>query len=460
MSKVILFNALPTDDIHSKRGIGRYTREVIKAIITKFAKDHKYLDGYKFIFITAGNVKFFVSSNDVRSQVLKPLTRLDKITKLIDDDSWQSKKTQENPNVIKYKVLDDYVQIPRITQENIIADDIPSVSFLQLKHNVPRKTVTAVDVFNIFTLVPKINYYARVLKKQGYEVTYFSPHFEGIPSKEADKTVIVVHDLIPILMQKFSKTSKLLDSLKKIRYMYFLSLLTKADKIITNSLDTKDKLLAIMPELSSTDVYPIALGVASSFKQRISDGSLDNTTLFKGLKGTPYLVYYGGYDQNKNVDTIVELFLEYVKTYNKDASLVLVGGKKHKTNIVKWIKSRFKKYIKHLIFTDFLPDTDLIYLLKQSKGLFRLSLYEGFGLPEIEALYLGVPVISSDIASINEVVGDVAYLFSPHDPDKRKLFKVINKFIKGISPLERQRFAFFASKYSWDSHVEKLMEIL
>ena len=116
---------------------------------------------------------------------------------------------------------------------------------------------------------------------------------------------------------------------------------------------------------------------------------------------------------------------------------------------------------KEVIFTGYVPDKDLPALYKGAKCFVLVSLYEGFGLPALEALSFGVPVVVSKISSLPEVVGNAGVLVDPHD---------VKDIVKGISEVlnytEAKRQEMIrrglkqAKKFSWEKCAKETLEVL
>jgi len=121
------------------------------------------------------------------------------------------------------------------------------------------------------------------------------------------------------------------------------------------------------------------------------------------------------------------VFVEVHDEGRIEEKLVIVG-------IPNWRRTKFCKmfkesrYSRDIIFTDFVTEGDLVLLYNGATVFLYPSLYEGFGLPLLEAMACGVPVISSDRTSIPEIVGDAALLINPTDGEelKKELTNVLN----------------------------------
>ena len=171
-----------------------------------------------------------------------------------------------------------------------------------------------------------------------------------------------------------------------------------------------------------------------------------------------YLLYIGTLQPRKNLQKLFKALELTIKT-KKDLKLVITGKKG-------WLyqdlfeKREAKKLKGKLIFTGFVPDSDLPSLYRQAKALVLPSLYEGFGIPAVEAMACGIPVAVSDISSLPEIVGGAALLFDPYNV--AQISQDINsacyneKVRQKLIASGKKRAAFF----SWQKSGRRLLETL
>ena len=219
---------------------------------------------------------------------------------------------------------------------------------------------------------------------------YFSPSinpplFSNIPF------VFVIHDLIPL---RFSKESSLP---KKVYYRTVLRLAVKrAHRILTVSEFSKDEIIN-WTNLNPERVVVVGNGVDSRF---CPDGNMHDP-------GGPYLLYVGNTRPHKNVAAAIE---GYARSGMADeVKLVLSGSPTSELNDV--IQEHDVEDC--VEFADFIPEDELPAYYRGATALLHPSLYEGFGLPVLEALACGTAVVASNATAIPEVTGDAAHLFDP-----------------------------------------------
>jgi len=272
-----------------------------------------------------------------------------------------------------------------------------------------------------------------------------SPHY-NMPWMEASRTIVTVHDLIHLKFPEFwpSRTARL------YARFFFQHVVPKARAILTVSENTKRDLMNMLsiPESRITVTPP---GVDyDRFNLRV----LDEGDEFKHL-GLPidYLLYIGNLKEFKNVPRLVEAYRQVRSRRPDSPPLVLVGRnfipgferQIQKTDGIRWIGEVRR---------------ELLPCLYQHALFFVFpSLYEGFGLPPLEAMASGTPVLCSDRASLPEVVGDAALTINPESTEA--LAAAIERLIQD-SALRRELSAkgtVRAKQFTWDRMARQTLEV-
>lgn len=154
--------------------------------------------------------------------------------------------------------------------------------------------------------------------------------------------------------------------------------------------------------------------------------------------GERFLLYVGGISPHKNLKTLVQAFHRLTTDpMFVDMKLILVGDYQNDSFYSDYPALRSQVNHLHLekriIFTGFIEDTELVYLYNAATMLVLPSLEEGFGLPAIEAMACGTPVIASNTGSLPEILGEAGRFFNPHNPDE------ILSVMKGVLAHEELR---------------------
>ena len=186
------------------------------------------------------------------------------------------------------------------------------------------------------------------------------------------------------------------------------------DLILTISKDAKAEivtLLGVAPER----VWVTPLASRYSGQEGLDLGTAE---AMQGLYdfSVPYVLFVSTLEPRKNVARLVQAFNHFKATTGSEHHLVLIGQKGwHYEPILETIQqSPWRQQIHHL---DYLPDDWVAYFYRHADAFVYPSLYEGFGLPVLEAMTLGCPVVTSNQSSLPEVAGEAAVLVSPHDPE-------------------------------------------
>jgi len=264
-------------------------------------------------------------------------------------------------------------------------------------------------------------------------------------------SVVTVHDIYPYLQYRQKKADVSL-SRKYIEYAQVL-LSRRADHLITVSYSTKRDLenyLDIPPEKISVT----HLGVDTSHFHPTNPDTCFKSTCISNDKAT--LLYVGSLSKRKDPATLFAAFSEVLRTI--DAELILVGsgrapdGKHDHLLKELGIEDNVK-------FLDYVPDDKLVYLYGAADIFVMPSKYEGFGLPVLEAMACGTPVIASNVGSLPEVVDNAGVLVRPESPESfaGKIIHLLDdsEYYNTLS----ERGLYRASKFTWEQTVEKTINV-
>lgn len=222
------------------------------------------------------------------------------------------------------------------------------------------------------------------------------------PFKEAKK-VITIHD---ITLLKFPDY---IDGVVKQYYKRIAKCLDWADLIITVSESSKEDIVDYL-NVSPKKIKVIPL--ASRFSSICTPKKADHS--FSLEEYQPFLLFVGNIEPRKNIIGIIKAFNFLKKEYKIDHKLVIVGQKGWKyTNTLNAMKeSNWHHQIYHL---DYVSDSELLELYKKASLLVYPSFYEGFGLPVVEAMTLGTPVVTSNNSALAEIAKEGALLVNPNN---------------------------------------------
>ncbi|MDD3939076.1 MAG: glycosyltransferase family 1 protein [Patescibacteria group bacterium] len=258
--------------------------------------------------------------------------------------------------------------------------------------------------------------------KEKLDLMHF-PHF-NIPVLTPVKFVMTLHDLILTHFPTVRATTKsaFVYKFKNFAYRFVLrTAVSRARKIIAVSEFTKKDILnklsvpAEKVVVTYEGVSNLARGRDSLFVSKIDPLE----TKIQYHLGDNFLLYVGNAYPHKNLEKLLDAFI-LLKEKRPDYKLVLVGKADYFYNRLRdyakslnlWQKENLNSPV---VFPGYVPDAQLEVLYKEARAYVFPSLYEGFGLPPLEAMAKGCPVISSDRASLPEVLGSAALYFNPED---------------------------------------------
>jgi len=244
------------------------------------------------------------------------------------------------------------------------------------------------------------------IKKLKLDIYHGLSHELPIGIKKTDaKSIVTIHDLI---YKTYPNDFKFFD--RRIYDFKFRYACDNADKIIAVSKSTKNDIIKFynIPEDKIEVVYQ---SCQPNFKVKLSDNKV-NTVLDKYNLPNEYLLYVGSVIERKNLLNIVKA-LNIIKDTVKIPLVVVGNGKEYLQKVKKYIADA--KLEKRIIFTSEISFFDLPAIYQKANLFIYPSQYEGFGIPLIESLWSGTPVITSNISSLPEAAGAGAFYCNPED---------------------------------------------
>jgi glycosyltransferase involved in cell wall biosynthesis len=273
-----------------------------------------------------------------------------------------------------------------------------------------------------------------------------------IPPLARARAVVTIHDIIHVLYPQFlPNRAALLYARVMIRRA-----LRRADRIITVSYNSKRDLVDYFG-IPPARIDVIYNGVAPPFRADLPRSERDRVAARYGLS-RPYLLFLGGEKPHKNVRNVVRAFAEARRERALPHALVLAGPMPRNRSRVDALIDALDLGAR-VVRTGIVPDEDLPGLFAGADAFLYPTLYEGFGLPVVEAMACGVPVLTSSTSALQEIAGGYAYLVDPMDVDS---------IAKGIidlatDPKRRAEFAALGSRraleFSWDRAAEQTLRV-
>lgn len=274
------------------------------------------------------------------------------------------------------------------------------------------------------------------------------------PDIHSKARILTIYDVIPILFPQ-----------------YFLKNLVKDFKRIVSSVDIQQDWVICISESTKTDfckvsgmsearVFVTSLAAAQKFYPEVDSTRVSTVTRKYGIFEGGYILGLSTLEPRKNVAHLIRCFFKLI-TQNQllNSYLVLVGAKGWLFDDIFRAAHLDSKLQERVVFTGHIPDQDLSAIYSGAKFFVYPSLYEGFGLPPLEAMQCGVPVITSNTSSLPEVVGDAGITVDPMDEDAlcEAMLRLLNddNLCQEFSRkgLERSR------QFSWEKCVDETIAI-
>lgn len=215
------------------------------------------------------------------------------------------------------------------------------------------------------------------------------------------KLVTTVHDLTPILYPETFPASLIKNFQRNLQLIQ-----DTADLVLADCETTKQDLVKYAG-LSAERIKTVYLAAGDQFRPVKSQNRINQVKAKYGIRGR-YILSVGTQEPRKNIGQLIEAFTQ---VNDPQVSLVLVG--KSGWGEAKDLRLKIKDL--RIVETGFVPDEDLPALYSGAEVFVYPSLYEGFGLPVLEAMQSGCPVITSDRSATAEIGGQAAFLVDPSD---------------------------------------------
>jgi glycosyltransferase involved in cell wall biosynthesis len=309
---------------------------------------------------------------------------------------------------------------------------------------------------NVVLVVCNIRHYSiaeqlllpRVLSKYALDIMHF-PNF-NVPVWYRGAYVVTIHDMVH---HKISGH-------KKSRLLYFWGY-----KYVMQKAADRARLVISVSEAAKKDIIEL-LGIPAEKVEVIYESGVlvpqsDDTV--QKVKRTflltrPYFLFVGTLERKKNVVMLTKAFDLFLSKYKLDMDLVLAGKVDSHYPEIKTAALQVA-HPNRIVFTGYVDDTALAALYQGAYAFTTASLHEGFGMPGIEAMNFGLPILASNTEVFNEVYDNAAVYFNPEDPadiaEKMRLVATDKQFYAQMQEKSLYRGVFF----SWDEEAAQTLEV-
>ncbi|MCF5894079.1 glycosyltransferase family 4 protein [Aeromonas veronii] len=317
-------------------------------------------------------------------------------------------------NDISIEVLLSPDQITRFSKLNIGVDKIHCIYFSRFSWR---------NVFGLKKYVAKGN-------------VFFMPALAVPPLNIKNKCITTVHDVCPVKMRRYFGVVT-----ASLYWLILLFQIIISDRVIAISKFTMTEMAALYPSYLMRKVRVIYNGVSRRLNKC--------EAIRNNISYRPFLLCVGNIKPHKNIIKFIDFFASKSKL-GREYDLVIVGqseGFKTGENVKRDFPSS-------IIFTGFVSDEELADLYSNAKAFVYPSLYEGFGLPLLEAMLFNLPIIASKIDVFYELAGDSIRYFDPYSFEDfdRNLIELLKE------KCDELQYDKVLSFYSWDDSVDNLLK--
>jgi glycosyltransferase involved in cell wall biosynthesis len=281
-------------------------------------------------------------------------------------------------------------------------------------------------------------------------VPYFGPAlFPRVP------TVVTIHDLIPIVLPAYRS------SLKVRAYTQLASFAARrAQAIIADSVASQRDIVRLLG-IPEDKVHVIYLASDECYQPVTEPTQLNAVRARYGLP-EQFVLYLGGFDQRKNVPNLLHAYTKVAKGMGPDCVLIIAGRPPSETSPLFPDVQQLVKDLDLADSVDFIGEVDeqdkpALYTL--AKCFAWPSWYEGFGLPVLEAMACGTPVVAGNCGSLPEIVGDAGFLVEPADTNRMAGAIIASVIDEPLRREHRAKGLAQAAKFSWQKCAAETVEV-
>lgn len=272
----------------------------------------------------------------------------------------------------------------------------------------------------------------------------------GLPGNFKGAKIITLHDLIPYVLPETVDRPHLDYTIKNTPYI-----IEDASQIITVSHYSKTDIQKYFGV--SDDKITVTHLAADSIFRPLDRNNAKRVIFNKYGVDKSYLLYLGGFSRRKNIDRLIRAFKKVI-TEKEEVINLLILGEHSRSFETLWRLTEELELCDYVKFLNFVPTADLPYFYNGAEIFIYPSLYEGFGLPPLEAMQCGIPVITSNVSSIPEIVGDACLLINPYSVEN-----ISDSIIMLLSDMDKwQKYSLMgiekAKEYSWQETAAKTLE--
>lgn len=311
---------------------------------------------------------------------------------------------------------------------------------------------------NLKKIVVKFDHYSlaeqkelpKILKKENFNLIHFT-NFNH-PATYREPFVVTIHDLIMDIYPSGAQKKSLL---RRLAYSYVMNDCKRAQKIIVPSESTRQDLIK-KRGFDASKIVVIPEGVESGF--RLHTDYEKDAIIQKYQLPKDYLLFVSRWETYKGLPILLDSFKQLKRRF-PDLGLVICGSANKQNPEVASLVKEAQSLDNQIITPGFVDDTDLQALYAAARIYVHPSWYEGFGLMILEAFASGVPVVTSNVSSLPEVVGEAGLLIDPKNV--AEITQALTKLLEDpdfANELANRGLARVA-EYSWQKMAEETLSV-
>ena len=260
-----------------------------------------------------------------------------------------------------------------------------------------------------------------------------------------------VHDMIPIVHPEYSEPDFVLSY---TRWMQAV----QSDVLLCDSENSRSDFLKFRPDYPERQAHVVYLGVEEKFRPDSEDEARDFVCRRYGIPEKRYFFALSADSPRKNFMHLMEAFEQFSRRIRKQDIVLVIGGPK--TRHLEAFLNKHPALRSRVILAGFIDDRDLPVLYAGAEAFIYPSLYEGFGLPPLEAMACGTPVICCDNSSLPEVCGDAAVYIDGKDICRTALALERVYASHRLRETMRKKGLARAELFSWDKTVRQICSFI
>lgn len=303
--------------------------------------------------------------------------------------------------------------------------------------------------------------FRRYLKKYNERLKVYDWYFSPAPAispivyKSDIKTALFIHDLIPIIRPDLTTNDKY-----NSKYRWWMKI-AQPDLVFFNSESSQKDFLNFRKDFDENKTAVTYLAADERFCKVEDTQQINKVKAKYSIDCNQYILALSDLGKRKNFPHLIRSFIRFLEQTNADdIELVIAGPRRESYNDIMSTINDFEDYKDKIILTGFVDEQDVATLYSGASVFIYPSLYEGFGLPILEAMQCGIPVICSNNSALPEVAGDAALYIS--GTDEEETASAINRLlsdvglVKNLSVKAIQQSTFF----SWNKCSEEIINKL